>query len=143
MTFVILNIIIASVLFYRVLRKDVASDFTKWQNNIPVKHTKEWAIRALNLIPTLLFLTLPIYHFSLDVLYKFISVCSLVAFVYLVLFNGWYNRKRNFDFWFTGSNDADDPITDNILQLLSKPVRIILQLAAIAVSLFFYIKFQF
>lgn len=143
MTFIIINIIIASVLFYRVLRKDVASDFIKWQNNIPVKHTAEWAIRAFHLIPTLLFLTLPIYKFSIDVLYRFISACSLVGFVYLVLFNGWYNVKRNLNFWSTGSNDKDDAITDNILQLFSKPIRIILQLAAIAISLFFYIKFQF
>lgn len=143
MTFIIINIIIASVLFYRVLRKDVFSDFAKWNNNIPIKHTKEWAVRAFHLTPTLLFLTLPIYTFSLDILYKFISTCSLTAFTYLILFNGWYNTKRGFNFWFTGSDDKDDPITDNILQFLPKWLGITLQLAAVAISLYFYIKFQF
>jgi len=142
MLFPIINIIIATILFYRILKKDVLSDFTKWDNNISIKHKKEWAIRAFHLIPTLLFLILPVYTLSLNTLYKFLSACSLVAFTYLILFNGWFNTKRNYPYWSTGSDDEDDAITDNILQSLPKWSRIPLQILLVAVSLFFYIKFQ-
>lgn len=95
--------ILAIVCFFLVLYWDVQSDYKKWLNNIPVKHTKEAIIRALLLIPSLLCLVLP----NITILKILISL-ALMGSTYLLLFDGWYNVKRGQNWWFLGTVDEDD-----------------------------------
>lgn len=121
--------ILAIICFLVVLYWDVQSDYKKWLNNIPVKHTKEAIIRALLLIPSLLCLILP----DIAILKIIVSI-ALMSFTYLLLFDGWYNVKRGQNWWFLGTIDKDDSWWDklqrkiklNILKILKISIPIVL-----------------
>lgn len=101
--------ILAAICFFLVLYWDVQSDYKKWLNNIPIKHTKEALIRSALLIPSFLCLSLP--HIGLV---KSLLCFGLIGSTYLLLFDGWYNLKRGQNWWFLGSVDADDAWWDKI-----------------------------
>ena len=100
----------AIIVFCLVLRWDVLDDYHKWLKNIPVKHGKEALLRAYFLVPSVLLLCLP---FPLNI-WKIVTVAALEAFTYLLLFDGFYNLKRKFNWWFLGSVDPDDAWWDRV-----------------------------
>lgn len=126
------NYILAFLLFAGVLYWDVTTDYKKWKENKPVKHFKEGVLRALLLVPSILLLALP--HLSL---WKIVTAAAMEAAIWLLLFDGFYNRLRGFDWWFLGSVDEDDAWWDKLqrkipLKLL-KVIKISLPLVAILI----------
>ncbi len=65
----------------------------------------------------------------------------MAAFWWLFLFDGFYNNKRNFNWWFTGSDDSDDPKTDNLLQKLKPWQHKAVKIGAITILTTLYIYF--
>lgn len=104
-----MNIILASILFFVILYLDVHSDYKKWKENKPVKHLKEWLFRALFLVPSAILLALP--EFSI---LSVIHSIGIIGFTWLLLFDGFYNKIRGFNWWFLGSKDKDDAWWDKL-----------------------------
>lgn len=110
---------LAITLFFFVLRWDVYSDYKKWKENIPVKHTKEAIIRGVLLLPSISLLVLVKlignnFTFSSLLLYLFLTI-GLLGALWWEFFDGWYNTLRGFKWRFNGSVDEDDALTDRIL----------------------------
>ena len=141
-------IIAAIVLFTIPLIIKLFIDFNKWNKNQPVNHKKEWIIIAICEIPSgLLFLypMLPIFEgdyfkTAFEYFYKILLIGLMVGFWFWFLFDGLYNIKRNFNWWFTGSEDADDATSDNFLQSLKKWQQIVFKIGTIILFTFLYIE---
>jgi hypothetical protein len=117
MRYLLICIAIAQV--WGIMNYDVKSDYKKWKESIGINHSNEGWIRAVALsVPvTVLVLSLCWYNFF----WYAIPVCAgLVAWYYWTIFDGRYNNKRRFNWWFTGSDDDGDARTDNFLQRLTK-----------------------
>ncbi len=53
---------------------------------------------------------------DLDLIFSIPISGLMIAFFIWLLFDGIYNLIRGFNWWFTGSDDADDAEADNFLQ---------------------------
>jgi hypothetical protein len=126
--------ILAIIWFFLVLKWDVNTDFKKWKENKPIKHTKEGIIRALLLLPSVVLLTLPDFT-----IWKLLAAASLEASVWWELFDGLYNKKRGFKWRFNGSQEPDDSRLDKFLYHLSDSKETLLKWGLIILSLCGYI----
>lgn len=104
------SIILGLICFVIVLQWDVKSDYDKWTKNIPVDHTKEAWQRALYLLPSFILLFIPLWFNILGA----IVVAGWMSTTYLLLFDGLYNQKRGYNWWFTGGVDPDDAWWDKL-----------------------------
>lgn len=137
----ILFIIISALAFKKVLLWDVNSDYQKWKDKIPVKHTKEWFDRALRLIPSFIFLYIPLVNSSLwSLVISFLVVFGVIFSVWWELFDGLYNRKRGFRWRFNGSIDSDDPFLDKFLYKIGDKKEAILKLGLISIFTILYLS---
>ena len=119
------------ILFFIVLRWDVYSDYNKWKNGVPVKHTKEAIIRGVYLIPSFLaFYLFKNPHGFWPILLTSIVTLGMIGFCWLLLFDGFYNIKRGFNWWFLGTIDKDESKLDNIQRklptIILKTIKILL-----------------
>lgn len=89
--------------FLIVLWASVIDHTNKWNRRKPINHLREWIIRALLLVPSVLLLCLP--KITLP---ELAITIPLEGFMFLLLFDGLYNNKRGYDWWFLGSKDKDD-----------------------------------
>ena len=110
--------IIGIILFFCILYWDVTTDYKKWKNDIPVNHTKEGIIRSLLLSPVPLLLSLPFIT-----IWELVITIPLVGFMWLLLFDGFYNKVRGFNWWFLGSEDKDDSWWDKFQRRI--PLKIL------------------
>ncbi len=127
---------VAVILFTGVLTWDLLTDFRKWQNQIPVNHTREGIMRAILLLPSLFFFLFyrdPFPWWMVPV------TIVMVQFWYWLLFDGIYNRLRGFNWWFTGSDDHDDAKADDFLQSIPRWLHVFIKIAGIVISTTFYI----
>jgi len=93
------------LLFYLVLRWDINDDFKKWLENKGVKHKREFFLRIALLLPCIVGFT---YASPVNWYYGFIISGLMVGSSFMLLFDGLYNNKRKFNFWFNGSNGPHD-----------------------------------
>ena len=107
-------VLILSSLIYSffVLQWKVNRDYKTWRSKQPVKHGKSWRLLAFLLLPPIICLAIPI------TLWGVIITAPFFACWWWILFDGWFNNKRRFNWWHTGSNDAFDAKTDDFLQKL-------------------------
>ena len=132
----LLLITIASILFFAVLFYKLHYDINKWRKSQPVNHPKEAAAVTFGLIPsTVLFFIATNHNW-----YNIIPVLLMQFFIFWTMFDGLYNIRRHFNFFFTGSDDADDAKLDNLLQRMSVSAQAILKLGGCAIFIFLYIK---
>jgi hypothetical protein len=117
-----ITIILGIILFIGVLVWDVKTDYNKWLKGIPINHTKEAWIRAAMLIPSFLLLFLPTSLTITGLLLKPIVVALFMSSTYLLFFDGFYNKHRNFNWWFLGGVDDGDAWTD--VQLRKLPLSL-------------------
>ena len=107
----VIYILLAMVIFAAVLIWAVEKDFKKWVAGKAVDHNKGWLIRAALLSPTIILLIAaqPLQGFW-HTLFVIIDSCAVVAFLWWFLFDGLYNNRRDYNWWFIGSfNDAGHP----------------------------------
>lgn len=104
-----LSILLGIIWFAGVLYWDVIDDYIKWKQNIALNHTKEAIIRGLLLLPTIVALSVNEFDF-----FKLVIVLLMVFLWWLFLFDGIYNHIRGFNWWFLGSVDDNDALTDKL-----------------------------
>ena len=126
-------ILTSTILFYFTLRWKVNRDYSLWKTNKAVKHGKSWRLLCFLLSPAVIILAVPLEHifiFGIKFYGWGISVTApMLACYWWMFFDGWFNNKRKFNWWFTGSEDGKhDAIMDNILQGLSKWQHIAIKL---------------
>ena len=102
----------------------------------PVHHTKEWWYMAIASTPAIYFFTQASalsWYFAAP-----LSALMIAWFIWL-MFDGFYNLVRSFNWWFTGSNDPDDAKTDNFLQGLKLWQHVVIKIGGNAVLITTYI----
>ena len=105
----------ATIIFLLPLIIKLSVDYHKWISHKPVNHTKEWWIIVAMEVPAgWLFVKYSDILFPLSIP----IVAGMMMFWFWFLFDGIYNQLRGYNWWFTGSDDKDDPTTDNFLQSL-------------------------
>lgn len=140
-----ISILIAAVLFTAVLIWDVETDLKKWKNNIAVKHAKEWWLRVALLLPTIILLT--VAHpqengYSWATLKVLLTVGWFVSFLWWLLFDGIYNNRRGYGWWFRGSfNDKGhrDSWFDGLQEMIGTAFSIFLKVGGVLAPLLMYI----
>lgn len=130
-----MNIVLAILYFSIVLAWDITSDVHKWKINIPINHTKEAGIRILILIPSIILLSIP--HFTII---KLLLSILLHFSLWWIIFDGFYNLLRGYDWNYTGSIDDDDATLDKVLRKLGPIWSNILKISILIISLTFYLK---
>lgn len=124
------------ILFVTVLTIDLISDYRKWLNKKRVKHTLEGLIRIIFLIPSII-----CFSWKLGLWQTFIP-CFMIMFWYWLCFDSIYNKLRGFNWFFTGSDDPDDAIADNILQRLKLWQQVTLKIGGAIIFTAVYIFLQ-
>lgn len=125
---------LAAIWFFLILKNNVDNDYEKWEQGIPVNHTKEAFIRALLLIPSTVALCLP-FPISVG---NIIAASMLQATVWWEFFDGWYNKKRGLPWRFNGSRDKDDSWLDRFLYGLTSLEQTLLKWGLITLSIIIY-----
>lgn len=127
---------LAVILFFAVLAWDVVTDYRKWLKHRGVKHTDEaWLRVLLMIVPTVLFCIAHTPAFDIWVL---TNVGFMQFFTFWLLFDGLYNRIRGYGWWFAGSDDADDPFLDDLIQKHPK-LAAVLKIAGAVIFITIYI----
>lgn len=128
--------LVAILLFVAVLIWDVITDYRKWLKSKAVDHKKESWLRIILLLPSMIFF---IIAHSQNTWWVFVDVWAMTGFVFWFLFDGIYNKLRGFNWWFTGSDDADDAGTDNFLQTIPHWLHVTIKVLGMAASVTIYI----
>jgi len=127
-TAIILPIIIVAV--------KLLLNYQLWEKGKPVKHTKEWWIMAVGCVPSIVLFT----KLSPVIWYIVAPVsAAMIAFFIWLFFDGLYNVIRKFNWWFPGSNDADDAKTDNFLQRLKLWQHVAIKVGGLILFITLYI----
>lgn len=116
-----ITLIIGLVLYFGVLGLDLYIDINKWKKGKSANHQDKGWRRSIALAPS-------VYLIGWQYILLMIAL-------YWFLFDGLYNIFRNFNWWYTGSEDGkDDAKTDNLLQSLTPLQRKGIKFACILVS---------
>lgn len=129
-----IGILIAIVLFFLPFAVKLLDNFDKWKRDIPVKHTEQWKwVAGAEIGLSAPFFVSAQYHEHMNIwvlILLVIVVFGMMGSWFWFLFDGFYNlcrrwysikKKRPFrhyTWWYTGTNDNDDAVTDNFLQRL-------------------------
>lgn len=137
--FIILSYIVAVYWFYHQLRRDVLSDFRKWVQNIPVKHTKEAIMRVINLSPSFALILWPKLYWHHNFWLASLTSAGIIFSIWWEFFDGWYNKIRGFHWRFNGSVDKDDSFLDKFLYGIGGTWETLLKWGLIILALIGYI----
>lgn len=130
-------IIIAIILLLIVLAAKLAGNYKLWLQRKPVNHKKEWLLMALACIPSIILFTLASDFFWYISAPLSAVMCALFIWLF---FDGIYNMLRRYHFFFTGSDDEDDAITDNFLQAIPLVLHIFIKTIPLGILIYIYIK---
>lgn len=128
-------ILIAAGWFFLIMYLDLSADLEKWENDVPVEHSKEAGFRIALLTVSWLLFAIPV-SFSL---WGMIATTAAMFFWYWTLFDGLYNICRGFEWFFAGSDDPDDAGTDNFLQWVGPTWHRIIKVGGILLSTIGYL----
>lgn len=120
-----LLLLLGFILFVGTLVYDLKTDLALWKEGKPINHKRGLILRLLGLIPAILLIGWPSFLF--------------VGFLYWFLFDGYFNTERNFDWWFTGSDDKDDAKTDDFLQKLTLRQHKLVKIGGIILGAILYV----
>lgn len=124
--------IVGILLFFAVLYFSVHRHYKKWKKKKPINHYRAWMMRATALMPSVVWISGP------SLLSLGISAL-LEATVFLLLFDGFYNNIRGFNWWFLGSVDPDDAWADKIQRKIPLKYLKLLKVGIPATLLILYI----
>jgi hypothetical protein len=110
-------LVLAISLVVLIITVKLLYDYGQWKKeNYNINHTKEWWIVAACSLPSVIMFT---YKSALVWWLALPLSAAMVAFFIWLVFDGIYNLIRLKNWWYTGTNDADDAATDNFLQRIS------------------------
>jgi hypothetical protein len=107
--------------FILVLRWDVNGDFKKWLDEKNINHNHESWIRLMLLTPAITFFTIaqhPI-NFWWMLLYLFLT-CLFIASQYWFWFDGLLANKKHYNWFYKGTKDEHDSVTESFSHRLKK-----------------------
>lgn len=133
-------IIAAIILLLIALAIKVAVDYKRWLKEKHINHKKEWwrwLVLAFGTSPSIVLFTLASNFYWYIAAPLSAGMCSLFIWV---MFDGLYNKLRNESWWFTGTDDKEDAVTDNFLQAMPLVIHIILKTVPLAILIYIYIK---
>lgn len=125
--------ILAIILFITIVAIDVVSDYRKWLKNRRVNHAREAWIRIAFLLPCV-----ALFSLDLEWWWTFVPAFMVMSW-YWLLFDSVYNVLRGFPVFFTGSDDPDDALSDNLLQKLKLWQHIAIKAGGVIISTVGYI----
>jgi len=128
--------IAAIVITLLIILIKVFINYEDWLNARHVKHTKEWLYMAAASLPAIFFFT---KASALTWYYAAPLSALMIAFFIWLMFDGFYNKIRGFNWWFTGSDDKDDAKTDNFLQGLKLWQHVLIKIGGNAVLITTYL----
>ena len=131
--------IIATIILLLIVGIKVLINYEDWINIRPINHTKEWCFMAIAAAPAIYF-----YTMASSLAWYFAAPLSalMMAFFIWPFFDGLYNKVRGFNWWFTGSEDADDAKTDNFLQGLKLWQHVAIKVGGNILLIGLYIYFK-
>lgn len=125
--FILLTVAIAFNVWY---------DYRLWLKEKRRPHKKGWRLKAVTSI-------LPILTLIWVSDYKWYYAGGFSVFMamswFLFLFDGVYNTLRNFGFFYRGTNDPDDALTDNFFQVIPFWLGILIKIILFAGSTYLYL----
>lgn len=108
-------IIYAIILFFVALGIHLIADYKRWLKDRKIDHRKKLrtALWMVLLSPSIYLFTVS-HHGT----WYWVLACVLLMefFCYVLIYDGLYSVLRGFNFWFLGSEDEGDAITDNFWQ---------------------------
>lgn len=155
-------IIFAITLFFILLSLNVSRHYRLWKESqkwpivgkrIPINHKEENKIRLVIFSPVVFLFMLGVNGLNKQsVLMHWLSlaglliICSgMVACSFWFIFDGLFNRKRGFKWYFEGTVDFDEAKSDNILRGMTVAQKLLLQVGSsvgfILLYLFYLIHF--
>lgn len=131
-------IIAATVLFIAALKIELRRDKKKREKGIDVKHKHKPWIRAVMLAPSMacfLSVTPAAWYFSVPI------VAGMEAFLWWMLFDGFYNLGNNKDWWFNGdaNGKTDDSRIDKVLRTWSDEFEKAIKISAAGLFVIAYV----
>lgn len=90
-------------LFFIALIIDLYTDLRKWHKNIDINHTQGAFVRVALLAPCIFCFTTAL---NIEWYYALPLTLIMIFFPWWLLFDGIYNVKRNYSWWFNGSIDG-------------------------------------
>lgn len=137
----LLTILAAASWFFFILRREVIRDLKAWKEGryADINHRSGWIRRAYCLVPCIGLLTVAIQPHGWQLLIAGLISTVLCAFAWWLLFDGWFNNIRGFNWWYTGSDDPNDAHTDDLIQGLRKWQHIAVKAGACVIFLTAYI----
>lgn len=102
-----------------------------------VKHKAEWLIIAVCSAPSIIQLA---EICKLQWYYSYPHTSALTAFFIWIMFDGLYNILRGYNWFYTGSMDADDAATDKLLRNYGSAGHVA-KYVVFAWLIFFYLKY--
>lgn len=126
-----------------ILRSEVMHDYRHWKvdDYHEIKHGKRWRLRALMMIPAIVGLLIGLQPEGNELLFTPLICAGWGAVAFWLLFDGWFNNKRDFNWWHVGSDDPADAHTDDVIQKLRKWQHIAVKVGLTALFTFFYLYF--
>lgn len=125
-------------------------DHNKWADQKTINHKMEWWVMFFtSWVPGYLFglyntdltswmqIKEAVQLFSFWI--SFVSSGLMMAFFIFNFFPGLYNKFRGFSWWFPGSKDFNDSITEKYLKKYSPGKRKAIKLGGLAISIILYI----
>lgn len=123
--------------FLVVLSIDLYTDLRLGEN---IDHRRGLILRAIGLIPSLLFLTLYKGVKGWRLLASAFLAALVIGFNYLNLFDGFYNIFRDHEWFFTGSEDGSgDAKTDNFFQSIPMWLHALIKIGGSLTSILIYL----
>lgn len=128
---------IASVLWLiQIIIWKLIHDIKLWKAEKKVNHAKEWFLVCAGCAaPGTGFF----FHTTLVWWYAIPLISAMCAWFIWLFFDGLYNLQRNFTWWYTGTNDADDAKTDNLLQKLPPWLHKLIKIGGLITFIILYI----
>ena len=131
--------IIAIALIIAIVVVKTIYDFNLWKKHIPVNHPKEWAFMAIGSVYSIYYFG---HHSSLTWLLSYpLSALMCAAFI-MFFFNGWYNTKRGFNWWFLGDVGNKSAVSDKFFKRVGtfwqKAIQITLLIGSITIYIIYH-----
>ena len=131
--------ILAITLIIIVVIVKLRYDYKLWQKHIYVKHSKEWLLMALGSAYSIYYFA---EHSTLTRWLSYPLAALMCAAFIMFFFNGWYNTKRGFNWWFLGDVGNKSAITDKFFKKVGSSWQKTIQIGLLIGTIIIYIIYH-
>lgn len=129
------------ILFLAILAAKLFFDFLQWKKGHKTYHGIEALIVVALLSPSIRWMAIPAYF---NFFWSVVIVAALQFFVFMTIFDGFYNLLRKLKWWYVGSYEGkNDSFTERWQRILGPMISQMVKILGIFVSLISYISILF